>query len=255
MTTEHITSPANALLKDVRKAQEKGGVTPEGWLIAEGPHLVDEAVRSGLRIACAIISEGVELPGGVRAGRVVQVPERLFRGVSGTESPQGMLVLAEPPAYSREQVCGGAGEALVVVLDAVRDPGNAGAIARSAEAFGATGMVFYGDGANPLHPKAIRASAGSLFRMPFVRVARGAELPAGLKLFAGVGARSAAAVWDCDFRGACAVVIGNEGAGVSAGLLRVSKAMTIPTRGVESLNAAVAAGVVLYEAARQRRER
>jgi TrmH family RNA methyltransferase len=251
MTVEHITSPANALLKDIRKAQEKGSVTSDGRLIAEGPHLVEEAARSGLRIACVIVSEGVKLPHGLRADRVVEVPERLFGGIAGTETPQGILALAEPPRHSMDDVWRAGG--LVVVLDAVRDPGNAGAIARSAEAFGASGMVFYGDAVNPLHPKTIRSSAGSLFRIPFVRCARGVEMPESVGLFAGVGNASARAVWDCDFRGACGIVIGNEGGGVGEMLLARAKAVRIPTRGVESLNAAVAAGILLYEAARQRR--
>lgn len=251
MTVEHITSSANALLKDIRRAQAKGSVTSDGWLIAEGRRLIEEAVRSGLRIACVIVSEGVELPQGVRAERVLEVPEPLFRGISGTETPQGLLILAEPPGHSTESIWQPG--ALVVVLDAVQDPGNAGAIVRSAEAFGASGVVFHGDAVNPLNPKTIRGSAGSLFRMPFVRYARGAELPMMFSMFAGVGNRAAAAPWECDFLGACGVVIGNEGGGVSESLLARSKQVSIPTYGVESLNAAVAAGILLYEAARQRR--
>lgn len=252
MTLDVVTSPANPLLKEVRRAQETGGLTSHGWMVAEGPHLVEEAIRSGLRIRCAIVANGAA-PFRGPADRIVEVPERVFRSISGTETPQGVLVLLDPPAHTAKDLLGST--SLIVILDGIQDPGNAGAIARSAEAFGATGLVFAGASANPLAPKTLRASAGSLFRIPFVRDAVTRSMPQAvppaIPLFAGIPG-PASAPWECDFTRSCAIVIGGEGAGVSRELLGKAKTIHIPTRGVESLNAAVSAGVLLYEAARQR---
>ena len=245
MVVDFVTSAANPLLKEVRKAQEQGSVTERGWLVAEGPRLVEEAIRSGLHIHCAIVREGMDGYAGP-ADRLVTVPDSLFRSLAATETPQGVLVLAEPPRHKRAALF--TGTPLIVILDGVQDPGNAGAIARSAEAFGATGLVFGAGSVNPLAPKTLRASAGSLFRVPFLR---DAQFDPELPCFAGVG-RAACAVWDTNLRQGCAVVIGSEGSGLSERFARLAQAVHIPTRGVESLNAAVAASVLLYEASRQR---
>jgi TrmH family RNA methyltransferase len=248
MAFDVVTSPANPFLKDVRKAQETGGLTSQGWLIAEGPHLVEDAIRSGIRIHCAVVSQTAErFPG--HADRIIEVPERVFRSISGTRTPQGMLVLVDPPAHTPADLLGS--PSLIVILDGIQDPGNAGAIARSAEAFGATGLIFTPGSANPLAPKTLRASAGSLLRIPFVRCIAAEAIPASIPLFAGVPG-PAAAPWECDFSRPCALVIGSEGSGVSPDLLGRAQNIHIPTRGVESLNAGVSAGVLLYEAARQR---
>jgi TrmH family RNA methyltransferase len=131
----------------------------------------------------------------------------------------------------------------------LQDPGNAGAIVRSAEAFGATGVVFLRGSASPYHPKTLRAAAGSLFRLPFLAAA---ELPVfDFPVYA--TAKSAAQPIDAvDWRQSCGFVIGSEGQGVRPEILAACQPVTIPTETVESLNAAVAAGIVLYEARRQR---
>lgn len=245
MVVDFVSSAANPLLKEVRKAQEQGGVTAQGWLVAEGPRLVEEAIRSGLHIHCAIVREGMDGYTGP-ADRLVTVPDAVFRSIAATETPQGVLVLAEPPRHERTALF--VGTPLIVILDGVQDPGNAGAIARSAEGFGATGIVFGAGSANPLAPKTLRASAGSLFRIPFLR---DPQFDPELPCFAGVG-RTAQAVWDCDLRQPCALVVGSEGGGISERFARLAQPVNIPTRGVESLNAAVAASVLLYEASRQR---
>lgn len=156
------------------------------------------------------------------------------------------MVLAEPPTYTADTL--EQGNAPIVILDGLQDPGNAGAIARSAEAFGASGLVFTAGAVNPLAPKVLRSAAGSLFRVPFIRAA---EYRPPMRLFAGV-ARGGAACWQCDFKQPCALLVGNEGTGISPRYARIAEPVHIPTRGVESLNAAVAASVLLYEAARQR---
>jgi TrmH family RNA methyltransferase len=136
------------------------------------------------------------------------------------------------------------------VLDAVQDPGNAGAIVRATEAFGATGVIFLKGSVSPYNPKCLRASAGSIFRLPIVTGLTEQELPA-LPLYA-TAPRAALPVWQAKLSEACAIVIGGEGGGVRAELTARATAVSIPTVGVESLNAAVAAGIILYEARRQR---
>jgi TrmH family RNA methyltransferase len=254
MVSNLLTSPANPLLKEIRRAQQQGALTEQGWMIAEGPHLVEEAWRSNLHIARAVIVEGGALPAGVRVGRVIEVSEKVFQSISGTSTPQGVMALVEPKLASFQSIL--TGVPLVVVLDAVQDPGNAGAIARAAEAFGATGIVFAKGSVSPFHPKTIRASAGSLFRLGIV-LATVEETTAGLAgrttILAGVPhAPGVKTAWDSDLTRPLAIVIGSEGQGVDPRFLKAAERVSIPTRAVESLNAAVAAGVLLYEAARQR---
>jgi len=148
----------------------------------------------------------------------------------------------------------------VVVLDGLQDPGNAGAILRAAEAFGATGALFVKGTVSPHNPKTIRASAGSVFRVPFLfgmdaALARAALQQNRVELYAGVPARAACAaraLADVDFARPCGLVIGNEARGVGSVLRAAAHDVSIPTVGVESLNAAVATGILLYEARRQR---
>jgi TrmH family RNA methyltransferase len=168
------------------------------------------------------------------------------------------MALVKPPVWKLEQLFRGC--PLVVVLDGLQDPGNAGAIARAAEAFGATGLLFLKGTVSPYNPKTLRASAGSLFRIPFLHavdaaLARAAFRQNKVELYAGVPARAGTVVRslaEADLSGRCGLAIGNEARGVGAELRSVALDISIPTGGVESLNAAVAAGILLYEARRQR---
>jgi TrmH family RNA methyltransferase len=254
-----VTSAANPLLKEIRRAAAHGGRTRDGYCIAETRHLVEEAFRSGCAVG-AVVAAGSQrdltealVPEG--AAPLTLVPDAVFRSLATTEAPQGILALVKPPEWSAGDLF--AGNALIIVLDGVQDPGNAGAIVRAAEAFGASGAVFVKGSASPHNPKAIRASAGSVFRLPLLagielEAARRLVLERGIRIYVTVpGARDDAA--QADLRRACAIVIGSEGRGVSVEWLENSAALRIPTRTVESLNAAMAAGIVLYEAARQRK--
>jgi TrmH family RNA methyltransferase len=248
---EIITSAANPLVREIRRAVERGGLTPGGCLIAETPHLLEEAVRSGCEIEAVVATEGarVRRPPGVRW---VEVPERLFRTLAATEAPQGVMALVRPPAWSFERLFGGT--ALLLALDGVQDPGNAGAMLRSAEAFGATGVVFLKGTASPYNPKAVRASAGSVFRVPLqASVPREQALAAlgPVKRYVAAAAAPLAAA-DADLARPCAIIVGSEARGVSDEMRAGAAAIRIPTAGVESLNAATAAAVLLYEARRQR---
>jgi RNA methyltransferase, TrmH family len=236
-------SDKNPLVKQIRRAVARGTLTEDGYAVAEGIHLLEEAVAAKREIGAVIVSEAARETSRLPQARVVS--EKTFRDLSSTESPQGVLALVRPAAWTLHQILNGC--ALVVVLDGVQDPGNAGAILRAAEAFGATGAVFLKGTVNPYNPKCLRGSAGSVFRLPIVT---DGDL-GGLRLFAAMP-RARQTMEETDFRGPCGIVIGGEGRGVSAALETRVTGVSIPTTGVESLNAAVAAGILLYEARRQR---
>ncbi|MGA3293007.1 MAG: RNA methyltransferase [Candidatus Acidiferrales bacterium] len=283
-----ITSRDNKWLKAFRAAlrgKGPGGGTEDGEPIGvEGPKLVEDALRSGLEAEALLVSESAEQEAervlraaseseaGIPRARVLRTTDKLFQSVSGTDAPQGVAALFRQRAWSLDDVLRGPGamregSPLVVVLAAVQDPGNVGTILRSAEAFGATGAVTTRGTADPWSPKAVRASAGSALRLP---VLRGMAIPivlaqlrvAGVKIYAassdrngrdgkagGTGARA-------DLREPAAIFVGNEGAGLPPEITRAADAtISIPTSGaVESLNAGVAASIVLYEASRQRKQ-
>lgn len=256
---EHVTSPHNPLLKEIRRAAARGSLTADGLCLAEGMHLLEEALRSGLEIAAIVATENaISAAAGAAKDsattRFLTVDLPLFHGISTTESPQGVIALVRPPAWTEDDLF--RKKALIVVLDGVQDPGNAGTLMRAAEAFGATGAMFLKGTANAWNPKTLRASAGSLFRLPILDSLSSGE---ALKALAGRGV----AVWTtvlaggqplhlADLAQPCGIVIGSEAHGVSEEFRKSLKGITIPTTSVESLNAAVAGAVVLYEAARQR---
>jgi TrmH family RNA methyltransferase len=206
----------------------------------------------------------VETQVGRRAGiKIVMVPDAVMSKVSATETSQGVMTLVRPPEWTFEQMFSGI--AMLVALDGVQDPGNAGAILRAAEAFGATGAIFLKGSVSPYNPKTLRASAGSLFRVPLLHGMEAAAMLAAFGsrgeeplLYAAVPARdgkAARAPAEVDFRTSCVLIVGNEARGVGPELRAAAMEISIPTAGVESLNAAMAAGILLYEARRQRSAR
>lgn len=241
---ETLISDKNPLLKEVRRLASGGAPGEGGLVLAEGPHLLDEAIRSQIEIHAVILAESAPEPGGLQATRVVRVLDSLFQKLASTESPQGVLALVRLPEWSADDLL--RGTPLVVVLDGVQDPGNAGAILRTTEAFGATGAVFLKGTVNRSNPKCLRASAGSVFRLPMV-----GEIPPGLELYA-ADPRAKLSIADARLAAPCAIVIGAEGHGVRPEIAARATGVKIPTSNVESLNAAVAAGILLYEARRQR---
>jgi TrmH family RNA methyltransferase len=260
---ETITSAANPLVKDVRRAIARGTLTESGLCVAETFHLLEEALRSDCEVRYVLASENVRSAAethvrGLPGVRVAVLPEPLFGSIAGTETSQGVMALVKPPEWKLQQLFRGC--PLVVVLDGVQDPGNAGTIARAAEAFGATGILFLKGSVSPYNAKTLRASAGSLFRMPFLygldsALARAALAQNKVELFAGVPASSKSpvkALTFVDLTVRCGLVIGSEAHGVSPEIRGAATDVSIPTVAVESLNAGVAAGILLYEARRQR---
>jgi TrmH family RNA methyltransferase len=263
MPVRIVQSPHNARLKELRRALGSPGRNGTARVGIEGPNLVAEAARAGLAIDCVFVAqdaegllEGLSLPSQTE---VLLLPRAVLEPALTTETPQPIAALVEPQQWYWEDVLGRRRDAtaLVVVLAGLQDPGNLGTILRSAEAFGATGVVCLPGTVSVWNPKTVRASAGSAFRIPLIsesvdecfRRLRKNDV----KLWVAM-TRDAEEVDRVNLSGPAAIVIGNESKGVDAGLAAKADGMlTIPCPGpVESLNAAVAASVLLYEAARQR---
>jgi len=268
-----VSSSTNSLLKVFRRTLIEG-VTRDGWLAVEGPRLVEEAVRAagdpqrtgpdaGVRIHSVLVSQSglsrlkpllVRLP---REAELARVSDRLFRHVAATETPQGIAALIELRAYDLDAILA-VPNALLLVACGLQDPGNLGTILRSAHAFGATGLLTLKATVCPFNPKAVRASAGAIFRSPVFRGLESAELfrrlrTAGIRTVA-ADRHSAVGLAKADLRGPVAFLIGQEAEGLESAISRqASLRLSIPIRPeTDSLNAAVAAGIFLYEAARQR---
>jgi TrmH family RNA methyltransferase len=271
MPVRIVQSKQNARLKELRRALAQPGRDGSSLAGIEGPNLIEEALRAGLRISCVFVAQGAEhlLEGLALTAEteVLLLHRELLESALSTETPQPVAALVEPPEWNWADVLGGAEKAdplpanakpLIVVLAGLQDPGNLGTILRSAEAFGATGVLSLPGTVSAWNPKAVRASAGSVFRLPLISV--GAEdcfarlRMAGVKIWT-TAIHGAEAVDRIDWSGPVALLIGNEGNGVPEELAtQADGAVTIPCPGpVESLNAAAAASVLLYEASRQRR--
>lgn len=259
-----ITSPSNALLKVFRRALAEG-VTREGWLAVEGPHLLEEALqavprvavervlvaRSGARKFSALLAR---LP---QEAEVTHVSDHLFARVAQTESPQGIAVLVERRADDLDAVLACC-DALLLVACGLQDPGNLGTMMRSGQALGATALLTLEGTVSAFNPKAVRASAGAVFHLPIFQEQKPGRLfprlrAAGVRIVAS-DRHSPAPVVQADLRGSVAILIGQEGAGLPPEISReASLLLSIPIRaGTDSLNAATAASVFLYEVARQR---
>lgn len=255
-----LTSTKNPTVQRFRDAAG-GGV--EGLVLAEGAKLVAEALDAGMRAVEAVVSP--QLTDGALRERLAREAEScaectdaVLARLSALETPQGVAVLFARPRTAPEDLLERDLVPLVVVAAGIRDPGNLGALLRTAEAAGATGCLTIRGGADPFRDKAVRGSMGSIFRLP---VHHGMDAAAAiafvqrhkLQLVVADG-RGAVRYTDADLRKPMALVVGAESAGVPAEwLAAANQHVRIPLAApVESLNVAVAAGVVLFEARRQR---
>ena len=253
---EHITSRHNPLVARLRKlGASRSFRRSEGAFLCEGPKLVGEAIRWGVPLEILVTAEGARMPFAVPGGvRQVTVPADLLAAVSTVESPQGVLaVCRQPDLTPPERLDGGR----YLVLDGVQDPGNLGTIWRTADAFGAAGLLLANGCADPFSPKTVRATRGAAFRLPVWELELDAAAErlaaAGIPLYATALREDTVDVREVDLS-AAAVVIGSEGRGVSPRALALCRqTVKIPMLGrCESLNAAVAAAVVLGEMGRER---
>jgi TrmH family RNA methyltransferase len=260
-----ITSRSNAKVKALRAALSGKASRPGETAAVEGDTILEEALRSGLRPQAIFLRQGSEAiiqRSGLRALReapLIVVSAEAFDSALDTESPQGIAALIEIPELSAESSPEHRGQP-VLVLEGIQDPGNLGTLLRTAEAFGATRLIVTPETVNPWNPKAIRASAGSVFRVPVQRMTlteiQRWSSKRGISLYAAV-AQSDGAVdcMDADLARPCALMIGNEGAGLSSAAVSIADARIHIPCATESLNAAAAGATLLYEAMRQRRSR
>lgn len=254
-----ISSKTNARVKQLRGAFAGNLRLSEGLVAIEGEHLLEEAIRSRVVLKTVFVGGRKPAPHGLPSEtELLRLTDDTFVSAVETSSPQGIAALMVPPVYTIEDLLKSS-TPLLVIACGLQDPGNLGALIRSAEAFGAAGVLTVAGTVNVWNQKALRASAGSTFRTPVVSATRDqiTELKQrGVQLLAAVGTmgEDVAVAYDLDLRGACAFMIGNEGAGLSPEWMEIADSrVTIPCPGpVESLNAAVAGSLLLYEASRQR---
>jgi TrmH family RNA methyltransferase len=258
----------NPLVKELRQAFDHAERTEEGDCAIDGLRIVEEAIRSGLRLRAVFFRESAQdraerlLPQIGSHVETLLLPDKLFDSVVPSESPQGVAALVRVKEFSLGDLLERIQVGPIVVLAGLQDPGNLGTIFRSAEAFGSAGIVLGEGTVSPFNSKVVRAAAGSLFRLPFVvaKLARGldevsAQLAKREVRLVATSSHKGTALHRANLTGKLAVFIGNEGSGLPRGsMAKMNETIAIPhAPQVESLNAGVAGSIVLYEAARQRR--
>ncbi len=258
-----IRSRSNAVVRRFRALKERAA---GDLALLEGTKLVEEAMAAGVTIAEAAASPRAgRTPRGrallqaldERGVSVRLMDDDVLASVSEAETSQGLVALARRPAFAEEAML--AGRPLLLVAVGIQNPGNVGALLRAAEAAGATGAYLAEGCADPFSWKALRGSMGSAFRLPHIRVLRAFDVLARLRkrgvVTIATVARGAKRYSDADFRGPVAFLFGNEGEGLPSDVAAAADmSVSIPMCGpLESLNVGVAAGVLLFEAARQRR--
>lgn len=254
-----ITSSSNAQVKRViqlsRKSKER---KKQKLFVAEGIKMFQEAPREW--IERIFVTEEFEKEHGKELSQTEYevVEERIFLQMSDTQSPQGVLCLIRMPAYTLQEVLSGA-HPLCMILEDLQDPGNLGTIMRTAEGAGVTGLLMSKNTVDIYNPKTIRSTMGSIYRVPFIYIENPCEILSELK-HRGITTYAAHLQGEHtydgeDYTGGTAFFIGNEGNGLSKRLADSSDCLIrIPMEGeVESLNAAVASSILMYEAYRQRR--
>lgn len=250
------------LAKELRSISRSGELLSDGLVLLETARMIEDAIGSGVEIAKVFVRRGADKrAAGILAklspeAAIYDVASEVFDGLASTETSQGILALVRAPQWEEKDLFRG-DASLVLVVAGVQDPGNLGAMIRTAEAFGASGMLLTEGTVSAYNAKAVRATAGSVLRMPMLA---GLSVAETIKIIARQSARLYTAVVEqgtplseINFDGPLAVAIGSEGAGLPEPLARAGEKFTIPIApSVESLNAATAAAVVLYEISRQR---
>ncbi len=263
----------NPLVKQLRQAFSRAELTEGGDCAIEGLRILEEAIRSGLRFSAVFFRESAQdraerlLPQIGAQVETLLLPDKLFDSLVPSESPQGVAALVRLKEFSLDDVMERLQVGPIVVLAGLQDPGNLGTILRSSEAFGSAGVVLGEGTVSPFNSKVIRASAGSVFRMPVIHghgksaAAKLEEVSEklraqGVRLIA-TSSHKGIPLDEADLKDAAAIFFGNEGAGLPREVMaKMDELISIPhTTQVESLNAGVSASIVLYEAARQRQKR
>ena len=259
-----IAGRHNQKLKELRQAFRRAELTPQGECAIEGVKLLEEALRSGQHLESVFFSQSARplaekllLQINARTETLV-LPDTLFNSIVPSDAPQGVAALVKLKTCSAAQLLDRSGDGPLVVATGLQDPGNLGTILRSAEAFGAAGVFLTEGTVSVYNSKVLRGSAGSIFRLPFLRTSSAELIPLlrarGVRLLA-TSSHSGTPLPRVSWALPLAIFIGNEGAGLSRELMReMDETMAIPhAPQVESLNAGIAASIVLYEAARSRK--
>jgi len=253
----------NALVKELRWAFDRGELTETGACAIDGTRIVEEAIRSSLRFESIFFSESAQniaeklLPQIGAQVETLLLPDKLFSSAVPSESPQGVAALVRPKTSALKDIMEASAVGPILVLAGIQDPGNLGTILRSAEAFGAAGVLLAEKTVSPFNAKVIRGSAGSLFRLPVVRIKLLETISqlteAGVRIVA-TSSHKGTVLHQAKLIPPIAVFIGSEGAGLPRDVIaKMDEVLAIPhAEQVESLNAGVAASIVLYETARQK---
>jgi RNA methyltransferase, TrmH family len=261
-----VVGQHNRRLKELRQAFRRAELTPQGECAIEGVKLLEEALRSGHHLESVFFSESGRLlaekllPQINARTETLILPNGLFKSVVPSETPQGVAALVKLRLFSSNQLLDRSNDGPLLVAAGLQDPGNLGTILRSAEAFGAAGIVLLEGTVSPYNPKVLRGSAGSIFRLPFMQIASAELIPLlrarAIRLLA-TSSHQGTPLTEVSWALPLAIFIGNEGAGLSRELLhQMDETIAIPQSvEIESLNAGVAASIVLYEAARSRKEK
>jgi RNA methyltransferase, TrmH family len=261
----------NPLVKQLRQAFSRAELTDAGDCAIEGLRMLEEAIRSGLRFSAVFFRESALdradrlLPQIGAQVETLLLPDKLFDSLVPSESPQGVAALVRLKEFSLDDLTERLQVGPIIVIAGLQDPGNLGTILRSSEAFGSAGIVLGEGTVSPFNSKVVRASAGSVFRLPIThRYGKSAAIKLeevsgklrakGVRLIA-TSSHKGAPLDQADLRSPAAIFFGNEGSGLPREVMaKLDESIAIPhTPQVESLNAAIAASIVLYEAARQRR--
>ncbi len=264
MQSKYIKSKNNPLIRQIQRLAEKRHRLRDRLFFVEGTKFVRDGLVAGWHAEYLLMAESLDIPdflietltNSCCTRHVLRVPDRLYESVTDTESPQGILAVFEYRHFELKDVL--QDKRLLLILDCVQDPGNMGTIIRTADAAGFTGVIALQGSVDVYNPKVVRATAGSIFHIPVVTGGNADEIfqklhESGIRIYAaspGDGHKP----YDINLRADAAVVIGNEASGIRDGVLKMSDStLTLPVPGrAQSLNASVAAGVIMYESVRQR---
>lgn len=258
-----INSGSNPQIKEIVKLQKSARERKKKQMfVVEGYKLAGEAASSG-RLRKLYLSESAvaECRAGEHWDTLGQYPhevvaDAVFRGMSDTVTPQGILGLAEMPCYSLDDILQDRRRS-ILLLDDLRDPGNLGTIMRTAEGADMSGVILSRESVDLFNPKVVRSTMGAIFRVPFyyaedLALAAGKVRQGGIPLY-GMMMQGSILYTEADYRMGAAVVIGNEANGISEPIAALCEGVRIPMAGkLESLNAAVSAAIMMYEVFRQR---
>lgn len=263
-----LTGSTNPIVKEVRSLKNKSARTEKNLYFIEGARFTAEALKENTDICYIVLSESFASDDGsaemleqISHGRFdcYLLPDGLFESISDTQNPQGILaVLRQKKKQLKDYSIA---DGLMVILDAVRDPGNMGTIIRTADAAGCTGVIIPDGCVDIYNPKVLRATMGSVFHVPIYHCAGTADAISLLKgkgfLICASHLEGAISIYQADLSGNVALIIGSEAEGISDETIRnADMLIKIPMAGrAESLNASAAAAVMMFEAMRQRETR